>query len=75
METVTASGNIRAGRVVDISSDVSARVVELLIDEGDDVRAGDLLLRLDPTQFEAAVSRSEALLQRGEGFLQRIDVP
>jgi HlyD family secretion protein len=66
VETVTASGNIRAGRVVDISSDVSARVVELLIDEGDDVRAGDLLLRLDPTQFEAAVSRAQALLNQSE---------
>ena len=33
-ETVTANGNIRAGRVVDMSSDVSARVSELLIEEG-----------------------------------------
>ena len=64
VETVTASGNIRAGRVVDISSDVSARVAELLIDEGDDVDAGQLLLRLDPTQFDAAVARTEAALNQ-----------
>jgi HlyD family secretion protein len=60
VETVTASGNVRAGRIVDISSDVSARVAELLIEEGDDVVAGQLLLRLDPTQFDAVVSRAEA---------------
>ena len=64
VETVTASGNIRAGRVVDISSEVSARVTELLVEEGDDVTAGQLLLRLDPTQFEASVSRTEALLNQ-----------
>ena len=66
VETVTASGNIRAGRVVDISSDVSARVTQLLVQEGDDVTAGQLLLRLDPTQFEASVSRTEALLNQSQ---------
>ncbi len=64
VETVTASGNIRAGRVVDISSDVSAKVVTLLVDEGDDVKAGQLLLRLDPTQFAATVSRARAALNQ-----------
>ena len=64
VETVTASGNIRAGRVTDISSEVSARVTELLVDEGDDVEEGQLLLRLDPTQFSASVSRTEAALNQ-----------
>lgn len=64
IETVTASGNIRAGRVTDISSEVSARVTELLVEEGDDVAEGQLLLRLDPTQFQASVSRSEAALNQ-----------
>lgn len=60
--TVTASGNIRARRTVDISSDVSARVSRLLVAEGEDVQAGQVLLRLDPTQFEAARARAEAAL-------------
>lgn len=64
VETVTASGNIRAGRVVDISSDVSARVAELFIQEGDDVVAGQTLLRLDPTRFDAQVSRARASLNQ-----------
>jgi HlyD family secretion protein len=62
--TVTASGNVRARRMVDISSDVSSRVAQLLVNEGDDVRAGQVLLRLDPTQFEAAVSRARAGLSQ-----------
>jgi HlyD family secretion protein len=66
VEIVTASGNIRARRTVDISSDVSARVSELLIDEGDDVVAGQALLRLEPDQYAAAVSRDEASLAQAE---------
>ena len=64
IETVTASGNIRAGRVTDISSEVSARVTELLIAEGDSVAEGQILLRLDPTQFDANVSRTQAALNQ-----------
>jgi HlyD family secretion protein len=63
---VTASGNIRARRTVDISSDVSARVAELLVDEGDDVTRGQMLLRLEPDQYRAAMSRSEASLAQAE---------
>ena len=57
---VTASGSVRPRRTVDISSDVSARVAQLLVREGDDVRAGQVLLRLDPTQFQAALARARA---------------
>lgn len=64
VETVTASGNIRAGRVVDISSDISARVFELLVKAGDDVVKGQVLLRLDPTRFDAQVSRVRAELSQ-----------
>jgi HlyD family secretion protein len=55
VEIVTASGKIRARRTVDISSDVSARVAELLIDEGDDVVRGQTLLRLEPDQYRASL--------------------
>ena len=71
VETVTASGNLRAGRVVEMSSEVSARVTELLVDEGDDVVLNQLLLRLDPTQFEASVSRSEASLNQARAQVRQ----
>lgn len=63
---VTASGNIRARRTVDISSDVSGRIVELNVDEGDDVTEEQLLLRIDQTQFQAAVAQSRAILSQRE---------
>lgn len=64
--TVTASGNVRARRKVDISSDISARVTELLTDEGDEVVEGQVLLRLDPTRYQAAVNRGMATLKQTE---------
>lgn len=59
---VTASGNIRARRAVELSSDISAKVSQLLVEEGADVEADEVLLRLDPAQYQAGVSRAEAAL-------------
>lgn len=61
---VTASGNIRARRQVDMSSDVSARVETLYVSEGDEVSEGDILIELDRTQFDAALSRARAALSQ-----------
>lgn len=66
VEIVTASGNIRARRAVDMSSDVSAKVSQLLVEEGDEVTGGQVLLRLDPAQYQAGVSRSEAALLQAQ---------
>ena len=59
---VRASGHIEPKRSVDISADISGRIVQLPVEEGQSVRQGDLLLVIDPTQYEAAVQRSEAAL-------------
>ncbi|TVP56868.1 MAG: efflux RND transporter periplasmic adaptor subunit [Gemmatimonadales bacterium] len=64
--TITATGNVRARREVNISSDVMGRVIELNIEEGDEVDRGDVLLRLDPSQTQAAVSRARAALAQAE---------
>ena len=66
VEIVTASGNIRARAAVELSSDVSAKVAELLVDEGNDVRQGQVLMRLDPAQYQAGVSRAEATLSQAK---------
>jgi len=64
--TITATGMIRARRQVNISSDEMGRVVELLVDEGDEVDQGDVLLRLDPIQLQASVARGRAALSQAE---------
>ncbi len=59
---VTATGHIEPKTSIDISADVSGRIVELTVEEGDDVEEGQLLLVIDPARFEAAVDRAEAAL-------------
>ena len=66
ISTVTASGNIRARLAVDISADVMGRVIELNVEEGDNVTQGEILLRIDPSQLEAAVSRAQATLSQAQ---------
>lgn len=58
--TVTADGWVRPRQSIDVQAAIMGRVVELAVDEGDYVEAGQLLLRIDPTQYEAAVARARA---------------
>ncbi|HEU0078232.1 MAG TPA: efflux RND transporter periplasmic adaptor subunit, partial [Longimicrobiaceae bacterium] len=63
---VTASGTIDPKRKVDISADISGRVIELPVQEGQWVERGALLLRIDPTQYQAAVRRAEASVAQAQ---------
>lgn len=60
---VTASGEIRPKKYVDISSNIMGRIVALAVKEGDSVREGDLLVRIDSAQSEAETRASEGQLQ------------
>ncbi|MGQ0560475.1 MAG: efflux RND transporter periplasmic adaptor subunit [Gemmatimonadota bacterium] len=57
---VSASGWIRPHRRVDVQADIMGRIVELRVREGDEVRKGEVLLRIDATQYEAALARARA---------------
>jgi HlyD family secretion protein len=59
-ETVSASGKVFPEVEVKISSDVSGEVVELLVQEGDSVRKGQLLCRVNPDTYVSNVERGEA---------------
>jgi HlyD family secretion protein len=56
----TASGEIVATRYADIGSSVMGKVVSLPVAEGDSVRAGQVLARIDPVQAEAAATGARA---------------
>ena len=64
--TVTASGQIEPKRSVDISSDITGRITYIPVEEGDWVERGDLVLRIEPSQYEAAVARARAMLASAE---------
>jgi HlyD family secretion protein len=56
----TASGEIVATRYADIGSSVMGKVVSLPVAEGDRVRAGQVLARIDPVQAEATAAGARA---------------
>ena len=58
--SVTASGQVQPRTKVDVAADISGRIVRLAVKEGQMVKRGDFLLRIDPEQYEAAVQRAEA---------------
>ncbi len=60
-----ASGNGRIEAVdIDISTKVPGRVVEILAQEGDFVKVGQILARMDTEQLEAQRRQAQAQLQR-----------
>ena len=48
IETVSANGRIQPEVEVKISSDVSGEIVELFVKEGDHVKKGDVLCKINP---------------------------
>ncbi len=59
---VTASGKIQPKRSVDVSSDITGRIVNLPVVEGQSVERGQVLVHIDPAQYQANVERSQAVL-------------
>jgi HlyD family secretion protein len=60
---VTAIGTLNAVETVEVGSQLSGQVAELLVDFNDEVREGQPLARLDPRTFESEVREAEAALE------------
>jgi len=59
---VEAVGNVEAFNSVVILPQVTGRVLSLHFQQGQDVRAGDLLITIDPTPFEQKLAQVQAQL-------------
>jgi len=70
-EIVSASGKIFPEREVKISSDVSGEIVELYVHEGDSVKAGQVLVKINPEQYESAVEQANASVSGSKSELAR----
>jgi HlyD family secretion protein len=60
--SVTASGQVRPQTKVDLSADITGKIVRLSVKEGQMVSKGQFLLQIDAQQAEANVQRMEASL-------------
>lgn len=67
---VTASGQVVAQRYADIGSSVMGRLVELRVKEGDLVKAGQILARIDAIQAAASASAANARVKGAEADLR-----
>lgn len=73
-ETVTITrelpGRIDALRVAEVRARISGIILEKTLEEGADVKAGDVLFKIDPAPLEAAKENAAAALARAEANLQ-----
>lgn len=74
VESVTASGQVEPRTKVDISADISGRIVRLAVQEGEEVVRGQFLLEIDPSQYRAAVERNAAALANARAEAQQAQV-
>jgi HlyD family secretion protein len=66
---VTASGKIQAETKVDISADITGRITEIAVKEGDLVKKGQFLLQIDPSQYLSVESRLQGQVASAEAAL------
>ncbi len=57
---IDAAGEIRARRVSGIGAEVSGRLIEIFVDVGDVVAAGDPLFQIDPRPYEVTLAEARA---------------
>ena len=70
-ETVTGSGKIQPEKEVKISSDVSGEIIQLPIKEGQQVKKGDLLVKINPDLYQSGLKRARAAVQNARANLSQ----
>ena len=63
-------GRVVAIQKVDVVPQVSGEILEVCFENGSDVKSGDVLYRLDPVKYEAAVKNAESKLAEAKANAQ-----
>lgn len=66
VQMVSATGEINPKEYVELQAEITGVITDLYVEEGDAVKKGDVLLRIDPIQTEAAMRAQEAILSATE---------
>jgi len=67
-ERLLASGTVEADKVT-VTTGTGGRIVELLVNEGGSVEAGQVVMRLDAASLEAQITQAEAAVAVAEAQL------
>ena len=70
--TVNATGQLEPTLSVKVGSFVSGPILELFVDHNDEVKADQILAKIDPRIYVASVQRDEAALGSRTGDVKRV---
>jgi len=73
VQVVTASGEVRPKRYVNVGANVSGRLIEIDVKEGDRVRQGQTLAKVESERYQAVQRQSEAGVAAARADLQRTE--
>ena len=71
VERVSASGRVQPEVEVKISPDVSGEIIAMYVKEGDPVKAGQLLCRIRPDNYESFSARAQATVNQSKAQLEQ----
>ncbi len=65
------------GHLIQISSRIAGQIIKVNVEENQEVKKGDVLVEIDPKDFQVAVAQAEANLQSAEASYEaaRVNVP
>jgi multidrug efflux system membrane fusion protein len=66
---IRALGTVQAHYMVTVRTRVDGQIMQLFYHEGQDVKAGDRLLQIDPRPFQAALDQAKATQEKDEAQL------
>ena len=72
--TTELPGRLEATRVAQVRARVPGVVLHKVFREGSDVKAGEVLLRIDPAQFQATLNSAQAALEKAEANLAQANL-
>lgn len=71
VEKVSASGTVQPVTEVKIAPEVSGEIIDLLIEEGDSVKNGTMLVKIRPDTWQSQLERAEAGLSQQRANLEQ----
>lgn len=70
-KSVSASGTLQALVTVEVGSQISGQIRQVLVDFNDEVRKGQVLATLDPQTYESRVASSQADVNAGQAAVRQ----
>ena len=72
VQTVVASGHVESPHRVEIGAQITASVVRVPVSEGQNVRAGALLVELSAAELQATERQADMAVQQAQGKLRQL---